>query len=74
MSEKTEIVEIDQNRRDFMKKAAYTAPAIVTMAAVPSFASAGSGYRQSDNIRPAPLSRGRRNGGPREHRERRRRS
>jgi hypothetical protein len=33
---------IDQNRRDFVKKAAYTTPAIVTMAALPSFASAGS--------------------------------
>ncbi len=33
---------IDQNRRDFVKKTAYTAPAIVTMAAIPSFASAGS--------------------------------
>jgi len=34
---------VDHNRRDFVKKAAYTAPVIVTMAALPSFASAGSG-------------------------------
>ncbi len=36
--------EIKQGRRDFIKKAAYTTPAIVTMAALPSFASAGSGW------------------------------
>ena len=69
MNKNTEKVEIDQNRRDFMKKAAYTAPAVVTMAAIPSFASAGSGYRQ-DNIRPQPLSRSGPNG-PRVHRRRR---
>ena len=34
----------DKNKRDFIKKAAYTAPAIITMAAIPSFASAGSGW------------------------------
>jgi len=37
---------IDQNKRNFVKKAAYTAPVIITMAAIPSFASAGSGYQQ----------------------------
>lgn len=30
-------------RRDFIKKAVYTAPVILTMAAAPSFASSGSG-------------------------------
>lgn len=30
------------NRRDFLKKGAYAAPAIITLAAIPSFASAGS--------------------------------
>jgi len=34
---------IDQNKRDFVKKAAYTAPVIMTMAAAPSFAGTGSG-------------------------------
>lgn len=33
---------IDQTKRNFVKKAAYTAPVIITMAAMPSFASAGS--------------------------------
>lgn len=33
----------DQSRRDFVKKAAYTAPAVLTLAAVPSFAGNGSG-------------------------------
>lgn len=32
-----------KNRRDFIKKAAYAAPVILTMAATPSFASTGSG-------------------------------
>ncbi len=39
---------IDQTKRNFVKKAAYTAPAIVTMAAIPSFASAGSGFQQQN--------------------------
>jgi len=33
-----------QSRRDFIKKTAYVAPAIVTLKAVPSFAGSGSGY------------------------------
>ena len=42
------------NRRDFLKKAAYVAPVILTMTAVPAFASSGSGYNgngqgQNDN-------------------------
>jgi len=40
-------VEIDINKRDFVKKASYVAPAIITMTAVPSFASAGSGWTKS---------------------------
>ena len=64
MNKKT---EIDQNRRDFMKKAAYTAPAIVTMAAIPSFASAGSGYTQSEITPPQFQSVS----GQRVHRQRR---
>ena len=32
----------NDSRRDFVKKAAYLAPAIVTLAAAPSYAKAGS--------------------------------
>ena len=36
---------VDQeSRRKFVKTVAYVAPAIVTLSAIPSFASAGSGY------------------------------
>ena len=42
MDKSTKDNNIDQTRRDFVKKAAYATPAIVTMAAIPSFASAGS--------------------------------
>lgn len=41
--------EVDQNKRNFVIKAAYTAPVIITMAAIPSFASAGSGYNSPGN-------------------------
>ena len=34
--------EHKQSRRDFLKKVGYTAPAILTMAAVPSIAKSGS--------------------------------
>jgi len=37
--------EIDTERRSFLEKMAYVAPAIVTLSALPSFASAGSGYQ-----------------------------
>ncbi|VAW61307.1 hypothetical protein MNBD_GAMMA10-2058 [hydrothermal vent metagenome] len=36
---------VDENRRSFIKKAAYTAPVIMTMAALPAFASTGSGQQ-----------------------------
>lgn len=39
---------IDMNKRKFVRKAAYVAPAIVTMAAMPSFASAGSNFSGND--------------------------
>jgi hypothetical protein len=32
------------SRREFLKKGAYVAPLIVTLTAVPAFASSGSGY------------------------------
>ncbi len=37
-------LKVKQERRNFIKKAAYIAPTIITMAALPSFASAGSGF------------------------------
>ena len=40
------------NRRDFLKKAAYVAPVVLTMTAVPAFASSGSGYGPPDNRPP----------------------
>jgi len=55
MDNKSEIENnVDQNKRDFIKKTAYTAPAIITMAAIPSFASAGSGFRQQQPPRRDP--------------------
>ena len=36
------IMNKKQTRRDFLKKAAYTAPAVMTLSAMPSFAGAGS--------------------------------
>ena len=35
-------------RREFLKKGAYVAPLIVTLTAVPAFASSGSGYGGGD--------------------------
>lgn len=45
---------LQQSRRNFVRKAAYLAPAIITLKAIPSFASAGSGYRESRPNRPLP--------------------
>lgn len=45
--------KLDQSKRDFIKKSAYTTPVIVTMAAIPSFASAGSGWQQPVNSHPS---------------------
>lgn len=49
-------------RRSFLKKTSYLAPAIITMTALPSFASSGSGYQpedkdndQSEEIQPVSL-------------------
>jgi len=39
-------INVDKNKRDFVKKAAYAAPVIMTMAAAPSFAGTGSGWQQ----------------------------
>ena len=40
------------NRRDFLKKAAYVAPVVLTMTAVPAFASSGSGFNKPPDNRP----------------------
>ena len=62
--------ETNQNRRDFIKKAAYIAPAVLTIAAVPAFASSGSGYTQP----PAPPRVTSISGSPGVHRERKKTS
>jgi hypothetical protein len=38
--------EHQPSRRDFLKKAAYTAPVILTLTSVPAFATYGSNCRQ----------------------------
>gem|GEM_PF-1364727 len=44
----TNTQNIDAKKRDFLKKAVYVAPALITMTAVPSFASAGSGWTRGN--------------------------
>jgi len=39
----------NNDRRNFIKKAAYIAPAVVTLAAVPSIAQSGSGASSNGN-------------------------
>lgn len=39
----------DKSRRTFVKTLGYAAPAIVTLKAIPAFASAGSGRSDADN-------------------------
>jgi len=39
-----------ESRRKFVKTVAYVAPAIVTLSAIPSFASAGSGYQGDGKV------------------------
>jgi len=46
--------KLQHSRREFVRKAAYLAPAIITLSAMPSFASAGSGYRAPHPRRPLP--------------------
>jgi hypothetical protein len=43
--------EKQQTRREFIKKVAYVAPAILTLPALPSIASAGSGYEYKDKYK-----------------------
>ena len=46
MKKSNKSIDVDINKRDFVKKAAYAAPVIMTMAAAPSFAGTGSGWQQ----------------------------
>ena len=50
MKKSNKNINVDQNKRDFVKKAAYAAPVIMTMAAAPSFAGTGSGWQQGQTI------------------------
>ena len=55
---------IDVNKRRLFKKAAYVAPAIITMAAMPSFASAGSNWSRTQQTNRQQMS----NSAPMQHR------
>ena len=46
----------DRNRRDFVKKAAYVAPAILTLQAFSSDAKAGSNKECSDPVSEQPVA------------------
>jgi hypothetical protein len=50
------------SRRDFVKKAAYVAPAVLTLTALPAFEAAGS-TRDNDGRRGGGRGRGRGRGG-----------
>lgn len=41
-------MSVDNKRRDLLKKAAYVAPAILTLSAIPSIAQSGSGYNRGE--------------------------
>ena len=47
---------VDESKRNFVRKAAYIAPAIITMTAMPSFASAGSGNPRNPGSKPVTSS------------------
>ena len=42
-------MSVNESKRDFLKKAAYVAPAILTLKAMPAFAGSGSGRSQHGN-------------------------
>lgn len=42
----------DQTKREFLQKSAYVVPAVLTLAAAPSFASAGSGRKPKKKHKP----------------------
>jgi hypothetical protein len=59
--------EHDESRRSFIKKAAYTAPLILTLRAEPAFASYGSGKGNNgvgNGLDPQPPGNPRVNDGP----------
>ena len=41
--------KVTETRRDFLKKGAYVAPAVLTLTAVPAFANSGSGKWSGDS-------------------------
>ncbi len=43
------ILATQTSRRELLKKAAYTAPAVLTLAAIPAFAAKGSGNHRGGN-------------------------
>jgi hypothetical protein len=45
---------ISKSRREVVKKAAYVVPAVLTLAAAPSFAQSGSGRRAKPRRKPGP--------------------
>jgi hypothetical protein len=48
-NEGTDMTELNSSKRKFLKAAAYVAPAILTLKAIPSFASSGSGRGDQGN-------------------------
>jgi hypothetical protein len=54
MAKKTQVSQT--SRREFVKKAAYVAPAVLTLAAAPSFARAGSSKSGKED-KPDPRQR-----------------
>ena len=40
-----DVTTANPSKREFLKKAAYVVPAVLTLKAAPAFASAGSGYK-----------------------------
>lgn len=51
-------IKSSQSRRTFIKKAAYVAPAILTLKAIPAFASGGSRQAPTPKQKPKPKGRG----------------
>jgi|RhiMetStandDraft_4_1073278.scaffolds.fasta_scaffold1257700_2 hypothetical protein len=54
-NQSTPILEQHASRREVMKKAAYMAPAILTLAAIPAFAAKGSGWKNDKPKKPRQL-------------------
>jgi hypothetical protein len=54
MKDEKDLAPIDSARRAFTKTAVYVAPAILTLSALPSFASSGSGVVEHSKENPRP--------------------